>query len=532
VSNVQHGQFELSSNPGKAVTNFTQQHVSHSEVQFAHDGSQTAPSYDVTVSDGRFTTAPATATMQFTLTPFSSTVSSSSGMSGSDTATNSTTSTLSSSTGSLSASSSLTLDPSSTAPESSSTSSTGGEAATENASLALLLGATIGGLVGLMALAGGIYYCRRSNASSPRLVRDEKDESSQELATRQPPESSTTILSGVTVAIQEEKILSAKTPRGATGFSFFNRGPTDCARLVGLFEQYASKRKQIAELEQQPTDTSTLGKKRKTEKNEKYVETYEHELSGIKEKISKLLVKVIATNEISTWDGMELAQHQVGMAEPVLFHLLAIAPDLLMEFFYSDKEKLKENLDVCQIKNLRGDTLLHHALEKLSSSTPFKDDYHRGKTDSLKQIMKKLLQENNGKLLMIKNKNGEAPLSVCVRKELSEELEQLLRLSSKPIIKEALETLQKTHASLGQQYDAEKKKYDLIKAKLEGALNKNGHHRLAESTSTLASPLEEKRAAPTQFFLSIPVANSDTPDGGSHSRTSSLTPLSTAQPSL
>jgi hypothetical protein len=52
VSSVQHGQFELAGSPGSAVTSFTQQAVMDGAVRFAHDGSELAPTYTVTVSDG------------------------------------------------------------------------------------------------------------------------------------------------------------------------------------------------------------------------------------------------------------------------------------------------------------------------------------------------------------------------------------------------------------------------------------------------------------------------------------------------
>ncbi len=52
VSNVTHGQFELVSNPGAAITSFTQEQVSLGQVAFAHDGSENAPSYDLSASDG------------------------------------------------------------------------------------------------------------------------------------------------------------------------------------------------------------------------------------------------------------------------------------------------------------------------------------------------------------------------------------------------------------------------------------------------------------------------------------------------
>jgi VCBS repeat-containing protein len=52
VNNIVGGQFELVSSPGIAIVNFTQQQVVDGEIQFVHDGNESAPSYDITVSDG------------------------------------------------------------------------------------------------------------------------------------------------------------------------------------------------------------------------------------------------------------------------------------------------------------------------------------------------------------------------------------------------------------------------------------------------------------------------------------------------
>ena len=48
-SNVTHGQFELINNPGKAIANFTQQQISAGDIQFVPDGTEEAPSYNITV---------------------------------------------------------------------------------------------------------------------------------------------------------------------------------------------------------------------------------------------------------------------------------------------------------------------------------------------------------------------------------------------------------------------------------------------------------------------------------------------------
>ena len=62
VSNVTNGQFELS---GAPTTTFTQADVTSGFVTFVHDGGEIAPSYDVEVSDGNTSTAPAAATITF-----------------------------------------------------------------------------------------------------------------------------------------------------------------------------------------------------------------------------------------------------------------------------------------------------------------------------------------------------------------------------------------------------------------------------------------------------------------------------------
>jgi large repetitive protein len=52
VSSITHGQFELVSAPGVAITTFTQQDVTLGKIAFAHDGSEVAPTYSLTASDG------------------------------------------------------------------------------------------------------------------------------------------------------------------------------------------------------------------------------------------------------------------------------------------------------------------------------------------------------------------------------------------------------------------------------------------------------------------------------------------------
>ncbi|MCH8997375.1 MAG: FecR domain-containing protein, partial [Proteobacteria bacterium] len=66
VSGVVNGQFEFTTNPGVAITQFTQAQVSAGDVRFVHDGGEAAAAYQVTVSDGVNTTAPAAASVTFT----------------------------------------------------------------------------------------------------------------------------------------------------------------------------------------------------------------------------------------------------------------------------------------------------------------------------------------------------------------------------------------------------------------------------------------------------------------------------------
>jgi len=65
VSDVQHEQFELKSNPGTPITSFTQQQIIDGNIQFVHDNSNIAPIYQVSVGDGWLTTDPAAVTVTF-----------------------------------------------------------------------------------------------------------------------------------------------------------------------------------------------------------------------------------------------------------------------------------------------------------------------------------------------------------------------------------------------------------------------------------------------------------------------------------
>jgi Domain of unknown function (DUF4347)/Cadherin-like len=65
VSNIVGGRFERTSTPGAAVTSFSQSDVTGGGIRFVHTGGNTAPSYDVTVSDGSLSVGPVPAAVVF-----------------------------------------------------------------------------------------------------------------------------------------------------------------------------------------------------------------------------------------------------------------------------------------------------------------------------------------------------------------------------------------------------------------------------------------------------------------------------------
>src|SRR5262249_41538798 len=65
LSNVQRGRFELTMAPGVAIIQFTQAQVQASQVRFVHDGSNVAPAYQVSVSDGQLSSPATAATVGF-----------------------------------------------------------------------------------------------------------------------------------------------------------------------------------------------------------------------------------------------------------------------------------------------------------------------------------------------------------------------------------------------------------------------------------------------------------------------------------
>ena len=69
ITHLGHGRFEWTTSPGKPITLFQQHNITESLVQFVHDNSTSAPAYQVTVSDGRLTTAPAGCLVDFDVPP-------------------------------------------------------------------------------------------------------------------------------------------------------------------------------------------------------------------------------------------------------------------------------------------------------------------------------------------------------------------------------------------------------------------------------------------------------------------------------
>jgi len=66
VTNVQYGQFERIDSPGVPISSFDQGQVAAGMIQFVHDGSENAPSFDVTVGDGSLSDGPQSASINFT----------------------------------------------------------------------------------------------------------------------------------------------------------------------------------------------------------------------------------------------------------------------------------------------------------------------------------------------------------------------------------------------------------------------------------------------------------------------------------
>ena len=69
ISSVMHGKFSFTTAPNKAILNFYQQNITDRLIQFSHDNSTLAPSYLVSVTDGRITLSPVSADIDFDVTP-------------------------------------------------------------------------------------------------------------------------------------------------------------------------------------------------------------------------------------------------------------------------------------------------------------------------------------------------------------------------------------------------------------------------------------------------------------------------------
>ncbi len=65
ISKILSGHFEMICNPGEAINSFYQKNITDGIVQFIHDGSNQAPSYDVSVDDGILNTDSEAATIVF-----------------------------------------------------------------------------------------------------------------------------------------------------------------------------------------------------------------------------------------------------------------------------------------------------------------------------------------------------------------------------------------------------------------------------------------------------------------------------------
>ncbi len=66
VSGLSGGQFELVTAPGVPVTTFSQFQIDSGEVQFLHDGGESAPAYTLIVNDGQLASLPLAASVTFT----------------------------------------------------------------------------------------------------------------------------------------------------------------------------------------------------------------------------------------------------------------------------------------------------------------------------------------------------------------------------------------------------------------------------------------------------------------------------------
>ena len=69
ITDVQQGQFSWTENSKQPITQFLQQNITDRQVQFTHNNSTLTPAYQVSVSDGRITTAPVSSQIDFDVMP-------------------------------------------------------------------------------------------------------------------------------------------------------------------------------------------------------------------------------------------------------------------------------------------------------------------------------------------------------------------------------------------------------------------------------------------------------------------------------
>lgn len=68
VSGLANGKFELTTNPGVAITSFTQEQVNNGQIQFVHTVTNALPAYSISADDGATATAASPATVFFSIT--------------------------------------------------------------------------------------------------------------------------------------------------------------------------------------------------------------------------------------------------------------------------------------------------------------------------------------------------------------------------------------------------------------------------------------------------------------------------------
>jgi hypothetical protein len=66
ASSITNGRFEYVANPNVAITSFSQADINNGFVQFVHDGSESAPNFQLIVSDGSLNAGPYSPLMNFT----------------------------------------------------------------------------------------------------------------------------------------------------------------------------------------------------------------------------------------------------------------------------------------------------------------------------------------------------------------------------------------------------------------------------------------------------------------------------------